>query len=372
MTWGKEKAPRARGTFEQEWPELALGLDKALRARHVPSVRREDIIQETGLRLFVRWPELDPERPLWPFAVTIATNLMKDEQRMHARRSAAQQPHSELVGQGVEEEALARLELNNVRVALEKLTPAQRSVLLADIGAAPYDDRAPAALKMLRMRARRTLRNVINRASALVSLTADRWRRATNSARVISHRTTAAEPAQAIALSSIGVAGAASILTAALGIVPWPAPSTPPVDATASVVAAVPAGRGAARPHALEDVEGAHARSSAPAALARHARGHVLRGGGQTDETTAAIGAGGTGIDEDPSLDSETYHVAISARATVAGHNAVVDYRLETANPACGSPSDPRDRPCLRPGKPRSRARFDVGGWGSDDLESLP
>jgi RNA polymerase sigma factor (sigma-70 family) len=374
MTWGKDKAPRARGSFEQEWSDLARGLDRTLRARRVPSARREDIIQETGLRLFVRWSELDPERPLWPFAITIAMNLLKDEQRMQARRNAAPHPPGELVGQGVEEEALARLELTNVRSALEKLTPAQRSVLLADIGAAPYDDRGAAALKMLRMRARRTLRNVTGRASVLFPFIAPRVRRAINSVGVASQRTTTTEHAQGVALSTLGVAGAATILGAALGIAHWPglagaAPGVSSAGALSGSVHAAPrsgAGDRGARPlpAGARDVT----------VVRRRARGgHVLGGSGRGAPGSATqISARGTGIDEDPSLESERYRVSVFARAAAAGQTAVLASEVEQSNPSCGSPADPRDRPCLRPATPRTKYRFTVAGWGSDDLESVP
>ncbi|HEY7873939.1 MAG TPA: sigma-70 family RNA polymerase sigma factor [Actinomycetota bacterium] len=368
MTWGKDKGPRARGSFEQEWPELARGLDKTLRARHVTRVRREDIIQETALRLFIRWSELDTERPVWPFAVTIAMNLLKDEQRMQARRNASAPPTDEPIGRGVEEEALARLELTNVQIALQKLTPAQRSVLLAEIGAAPYDERGRDALKMLRLRARRTLRNVLGRASVLLPIGSQaRVRRIVNSLGVASQRTTAIEQAQGLALSTLGVAGAFTIAGAALGLVPL-GPSAESQPVFPSRIAAMASTRAAAV--ARGDLEGSRegpaARSPSGAVLQeRTGRSHTLARSDRSDAPAdAQLDAGGTGIDEDPSLESESYRVSIVARAAAAGRAAVLAYEVEQDNPMCGSPADPRDRPCLRPSKPRVRSRTNLLGQG--------
>jgi DNA-directed RNA polymerase specialized sigma24 family protein len=368
MTWGKDKAPRARGTFEEEWPDLARGLDRTLRARHVPSARREDIIQETALRLFVRWLELDPERPLWPFALTIAMNLLKDEHRMQARRNASPQPPDEFVGRGVEEEALARLELTNVQIALQKLTPAQRSVLLAEIGAAPYDDRGADALKMLRMRARRTLRNVIGRASVLLPFPIPRVRRLVNSLGVTSQRATGLDAGQGLALSTLGVAGAATILGASLGIGFAPGAAGPLPGGVAALAGSVSTGatEGAihrVRPHG----ESAHRYASAArVSQGRSGGSHALGRSGHAPAPSAAqVDARGTGIDEDPSLESESYRVSIVAKAAAAGQGAVIEQEVEQGNPACGSPADPRDRPCVRPTKPRVRSEVQLAGQGA-------
>lgn len=370
MSWGKDKGPRSRGTFEQEWPDLVRGLDRTLRGRNVPAARREDIIQETGLRLFVRWSELDPDRPLWPFAITIAINLLRDEQRMQARRNASPQPIPEMVERGVEEEALARLELTDVRLALQQLTPAQRSVLLADIGAAPYDDRGADALKMLRMRARRTLRNVMGRASALLPFGALRLRRAANSIAINFNRAGSTDQVQGLALSTLGVAGAAAILGATVGIVVTA--TDPPLEGNTMIEAGAAShvSDGAALLRTSLGHGSRRLSTSGTAGVVRHqGSAHSLgtrEPGDHADGTQ--LKAGGTGIDEDPSLESDRYRISVFARIAAAGEGAVVDSEVEQANPSCGSPTDPRDRPCLRPSPPKQRSRADAAGYSTDDF----
>jgi DNA-directed RNA polymerase specialized sigma24 family protein len=362
MALGKDCASRAREPFEKQWPDLVRGLDRALRNRHVPAGRREDIIQETGLRLFVRWAELDPDRPVWPFALTIALNLLKDEQRMQARRNASQ-PLDENVERGVEEEALARLELLDVRLALHKLTPAQRSVLLADLGELPYDDRAPAALKMLRMRARRSLRNAIDRASALVWLAGARVRDACNSAGVALQRNAGAEQGQLVVLSALGIAGAATILGASFGVggaVGWSRSSTDAAAprALANEARATHVSLGSSRVAAREGPLTEH-RALRGGTMAQD--GHVPRA---RRGEVATIAAGGTGVDEEPSLHSDSYRVSLFARAVVSGQETFVDYEVEQANPICGSRTATigASRSCVRARAPTARGRGRVAG----------
>jgi hypothetical protein len=68
-----------------------------------------------------------------------------------------------------EHEALVRLELDRVRVALHAMTERQRTILLGEVGEAAFDPSTPAQ-KMARMRARRRLRSLTEDASALIAL----------------------------------------------------------------------------------------------------------------------------------------------------------------------------------------------------------
>ncbi len=155
-----------RRSFEQESPELARKLHSLLGAKRVPASKREDIVQETGLRLFRMWDHVDPARPVWALTVTIALNLVRDDAR---RRST-----SEVLGTvpdiassyDVERSGLARLELARVERALNQMTPAHRSVLLAEVGDEMSPTRGANAVKMLRMRARRRLTTLLDSASA--------------------------------------------------------------------------------------------------------------------------------------------------------------------------------------------------------------
>ena len=167
------KAERLNGqqndqlTFEVEWPHLARRLHSTFRHHKTPRTLTEDLVQETGLRLFEIWDRVDPERELWPLALTIALNIRRDQVRTESRRQQITDPE-ELIEQNTERIALARVELSQISDALEHLTSAQRSALLAEIGldADPLENSS--ALKMLRMRARRRLRSLLEGASGVV------------------------------------------------------------------------------------------------------------------------------------------------------------------------------------------------------------
>lgn len=154
-------------SFDQEWPELASRLAVTL-ARYLPSSRREDIIQETGLRVFSMWDRIDPKRGPWPLTLTIALNLLRDEARRHNAELPGAVPE-EPSAEDTERAALARLELQRVERAIRSLKPAYRRVLLAEWGGELIDNRATSAMKMTRLRARRALSALLDRSSTLAA-----------------------------------------------------------------------------------------------------------------------------------------------------------------------------------------------------------
>ena len=148
-----------RGVFEDEWPALAARLNRRLSRSCPDPFEREDVVQETGLRLFRMWERVDG-RPLWPLVLTIALNLLRDAHR------AWQEPSMELPPElpstsDVERTGIARLELALVKDALERLSVTHRAVLLAELGMLPPEGLSPAATKMSRMRARRRLSQLL-------------------------------------------------------------------------------------------------------------------------------------------------------------------------------------------------------------------
>ncbi|MDQ3956308.1 MAG: sigma-70 family RNA polymerase sigma factor, partial [Actinomycetota bacterium] len=157
-----------RQSFETTWPPVARRLQAALRHRRVPRAMTEDLVQETGLRLFQIWNRVDPNRDIWPLALTIALNVLRDHIRAQSRRTQIAIPDAQL-DHDTEAIALARVELEQVHAALEQLTDGQRSALLAEIGAAEQPDESASSLKMLRLRGRKRLRALIDRASAAVA-----------------------------------------------------------------------------------------------------------------------------------------------------------------------------------------------------------
>ena len=155
-------------SFEVEWPPVAARLEGALRRRRVPAPMVEDLVQETGLRLFEIWERVDPARELWPLALTIALNRLRDHIRADNRRQEVAVPGN-LTEHDTETAALARVELGRVQEALVQLTDGQRDALLAEVGAGTESGVSASATKMLRMRARKRLRALMDGASGLVA-----------------------------------------------------------------------------------------------------------------------------------------------------------------------------------------------------------
>ena len=154
-------------SFESEWPDTAARLKTALRRRRIPAPLIDDLVQDTGLRLFQKWECVDPERGAWPLAYTVAMNILKDQLRSEERKKSNLPPPApsefdpELM-------ALARIELERVRDALVQLSPGQRSALLAEIGECAENGRSPSAVKMLRLRARKRLRALTHEAPGVL------------------------------------------------------------------------------------------------------------------------------------------------------------------------------------------------------------
>ena len=154
--------------FEEVWPELCARLRRALSARRVPAHVIDDLIQETGLRLFKRWENVDPTT-VWALTNTIALNLIRDEMRKEEVRRRESNKLSRDNVRTLDDDVLSRLELKRVEKALLKLSATDRQVLLAEWGGRVASV-SPAALKMARMRARRRLRAVLENVSALLPI----------------------------------------------------------------------------------------------------------------------------------------------------------------------------------------------------------
>src|SRR5688500_8516756 len=154
-------------SFEQQWPDLARRLDTMRAGKRVPPHKRDDIVQETGLRLFRMWGQVDPERPLWALVVTIALNLLRDEARKRPEREVLGLVPDRPADADVERAGMARLEWRRVQTAMTQLSPDHRSILMAELGDEyATSSRGPNATKMLRMRARRRLNALLDVASA--------------------------------------------------------------------------------------------------------------------------------------------------------------------------------------------------------------
>lgn len=157
--------------FHEAWPELESRLRRSLAARGVPTQDRDDVIQETALRVYRVWETLDPTRTAWPFVVTVAVNFWRDVVRERTGRIATVHPSDSIEvtdTQDVERDVLARQELARVRIAWRALGPEQRRLLLATEEFSEVVRPLRPAERVARMRVRRQLARAVGRASALV------------------------------------------------------------------------------------------------------------------------------------------------------------------------------------------------------------
>ena len=162
-----------RESFDDAWPALAERLRRTLTARGVPAQDRDDVVQETALRVYRSWGTLDPNRPVWPFVITVGINIWRDVIRERTGRIAQCHPteHIEITAdQDVERDVLARQELANTVVAIRSLAPEQRRLLLATEEFGDTVRPLRAAERVARMRVRRQLARAVGRVSAAVAL----------------------------------------------------------------------------------------------------------------------------------------------------------------------------------------------------------
>lgn len=160
-------------SFDAAWPDLAERLRRSLTARGVPAQDRDDVVQETALRVYRVWDSLDPTRPRWPFVITVGVNIWRDIVRSRTGRIASEHPSAwiEVTAEhDVERDVLARQELRQVGVAMQSMAPEQRRLLLATEEFADTLRPLLPAERVARMRARRQLARAVGRASAAVAL----------------------------------------------------------------------------------------------------------------------------------------------------------------------------------------------------------
>jgi len=159
--------------FDDAWFEMRDRLGRVLAARGVPAQDREDLLQETALRLYRVWGNLDPAQPVWPYAVTIALNLWRDTLRSaatHVREVSPIVAFDNPDDLDVERTVIARQELASVSAALRELAPEQRRLVLETDELTSVVRPLRAAERMSRMRVRRELARVVGRASAIAAL----------------------------------------------------------------------------------------------------------------------------------------------------------------------------------------------------------
>jgi RNA polymerase sigma-70 factor (ECF subfamily) len=147
--------------FATLWPALVPKLRAMLARAGAPVADRDDLVQETALRLYRMWPTVDHERGVEPLARRIAMNAWRDQWRRRGEREVLGDVPESATAHDTERAALARLEVHEVSRAMARLRPATAAVLRtaamdAECGAAA-DGGTPAAVRMARSRARRAL-----------------------------------------------------------------------------------------------------------------------------------------------------------------------------------------------------------------------
>jgi hypothetical protein len=208
-------------SFEAVWPDLERRIHRFLSSKNVPDSQREDVVQETGLRLYRMWAQVDPQGSPIGLALTIAMNIVRDNARRDSHRTVVEIEPELPALCDVERSGLARLELSRVRRAMTELTPAQRSVLMSELD---RNERPPeasaAAIKMLRMRARRNLSAILERAGCGVLVA--RWRRLLGLPQEVLFGRDVSKVEQGLASSLAGVMAAAAISLTPLSLLALP------------------------------------------------------------------------------------------------------------------------------------------------------
>lgn len=220
--------------FDAVWTEMRDRLARVLAARGVPAQDRDDLLQETALRLYRVWGTLDPAQPVWPYAVTIALNLWRDSLRSaatHVREVSPAIGYDNPDDLDVERTVIARQELATVGAALRALAPEQRRLVLETEELTSVVRPLRAAERMSRMRVRRELARVVGRASAVAALIFLRRQ----------HRAQAMAAAAFTGALAITVFGGAPAVSVATAMPPTPVVAAPVALPVAAVVTTRPA-----------------------------------------------------------------------------------------------------------------------------------
>jgi RNA polymerase sigma-70 factor (ECF subfamily) len=163
--------------FATAWPALVPKLRTMLARAGAPVADRDDLVQETALRLYRTWSTIDHERGVEPLARRIAMNAWRDQWRRRGEREVLGDVPEAAAGQDTERTALARVEVGEVSRALARLRPATAAVLrmaATEAESELAEGGTPPALRMARCRARRALQASLQVAcgAAVLAITA--------------------------------------------------------------------------------------------------------------------------------------------------------------------------------------------------------
>jgi DNA-directed RNA polymerase specialized sigma24 family protein len=148
--------------FTDDWPEHVRKLRAALIRRGLPTHDLDDVIQETALRVYRHWANIDFTSALTPLLVTVALRAWFDlGRRYHPTEDIENIPEQPDPAARVESTVLARLELGRVGNALRTMPPTAAAVLrdVVTEHAGDHVERRPAsvAVRKARSRARQVL-----------------------------------------------------------------------------------------------------------------------------------------------------------------------------------------------------------------------
>jgi DNA-directed RNA polymerase specialized sigma24 family protein len=160
--------------FATEWGSMSRRISAMLARSGARPHDRDDVVQETALRLYRGWGMVDVERGVEPYAKVIAMNVWRDVcRRASTVREVPGDVPEVAVGNEVERIGMARDELRRVTAAFVRLRPSER-VALRDAACAELRSEAagvtPAAARMARMRARRSLALMLRTASVVAGV----------------------------------------------------------------------------------------------------------------------------------------------------------------------------------------------------------
>jgi hypothetical protein len=157
--------------FATRWPAMVPSLRAALARAGASPSDREDLVQDTAMRLLGMWAEIDWERPVEALARRIAINAFRDQWRRRGDREILGALPEEAAYDDTERAAVARLEVREVSRALASL-PAQTARVLrvaAEESEGPALGPVAPAVRMARTRARRALVACLKVASAVAA-----------------------------------------------------------------------------------------------------------------------------------------------------------------------------------------------------------
>ena len=176
---------KAEEFFADGWTQLAPRLRAVLARAGAPVADRDDLVQETAIRLLGMWEAVDWNRPIEPLARQIALNLWRDQWRKTGRRELVGEVAEQVAANDTERAALARVQVGEVSRALESLPTSTAAVLRLAVVESESDcppARTSGAVRMARTRARRALLACVKVASAVVVATCAAGRAVSRSA----------------------------------------------------------------------------------------------------------------------------------------------------------------------------------------------